>query len=143
MSLTMSVEEREQFLAGVHVGIVSIPRASKGPLAIPIWYDYEPGEEPWMITNQSSIKGKLLAKADRISLCVQSEVAPYQYVSIEGPYSITQPKDGQLLSMAVRYLGEEQGKMYAGGSSSAEGPDNSIIVTITPETWYSVDYSKA
>ena len=149
MSLTMSVDERQQFLAGVHVGIISIPRGKRGPLAVPIWYDYEPGGKPWMITNGESIKGRLIAKAKRISLCVQTETAPYQYVSIEGPFTVTQPNDGQLLSMAIRYLGEQQGKMYAEGSSvdaaegsSAEAKDDSIIVSISPETWYSVDYRK-
>lgn len=140
MSLTMSLSERQQFLADVHVAIVSIPRSTKGPLTVPIWYDYEPGGEPWMITNRDSIKGKLLSRTQRISLCVQSETAPYQYVSIEGPFTVTQLIDGQLLSMAVRYLGEEQGRSYAEGATNSEA---SIVVSIKPETWYTVDYSKA
>ena len=140
MSLTMSVNERQQFLAGVHVAIVSIPRSTKGPLTVPIWYDYEPGGEPWMITNRDSIKGKLLTRSQRISLCVQSETAPYKYVSIEGPFAVTQLIDGQLLAMAIRYLGEERGRPYAESSTDGEG---SIVVSIKPETWYTVDYSKA
>lgn len=139
MSLAMSKDQREEFLAGLHVGIVSIQREGKGPLTVPIWYDYEPGGELWMITQNTSIKGKLLAMADRISLCVQTEVAPYQYVSIEGPFSISESTPEQLLSMAVRYLGEEQGKAYADSSGDGEG---SIVVRVKPETWYTVDYSK-
>ena len=109
MTLTMSREEREQFLAGVHVGVVSIPRKDKGPLTVPIWYDYEPGGDVWMITGRSSIKGRLLNRVDRISLCAQSETAPYQYVSVEGPITMRETDDAELLQMAVRYLGEEQG----------------------------------
>lgn len=139
MSLAMSKGQREEFLNGLHVGIVSIPRQGKGPLTVPIWYDYEPGGEPWMITGRTSIKGKLLTKVDRISLCVQTEVAPYQYVSIEGPFSISEPTAAESLSMAVRYLGEEQGQVYANSSGNNEG---SIIISIKPETWYTVDYSK-
>ncbi|MCZ6502815.1 MAG: pyridoxamine 5'-phosphate oxidase family protein [Gammaproteobacteria bacterium] len=145
MSLTMSVTERQQFLAGVHVAIISIPRSAKGPLTVPIWYDYEPGGEPWMITNRDSIKGKLLTRSQRISLCVQSETAPYKYVSIEGSFAVTPLIDGQLLAMAIRYLGEEQGRSYAESFASAEGSSNnedSIVVSIKPETWYTVDYSK-
>ena len=140
MSLAMSQEQRETFLAGVHVGIVSISRTGRGPLAVPIWYDYTPGGDLWMLTNSSSIKGKLLAKTDRISLCVQTEATPYQYVSIEGPFSSAASTSEQLLSMAVRYLGEEQGKAYA--ENSAFGGD-SIIVSVKPELWYTGDYSKA
>lgn len=139
MSLAMSKDEREEFLSGLHVGIVSIPREAKGPLTVPIWYDYTPGGAVRMITGRTSIKGKLLTKAERISLCVQTEKAPYRYVSIEGPYSISKSTDAEGLSMAIRYLGEDQGRAYAQSSSTGEG---SIIVSINPETWYTVDYAK-
>lgn len=139
MSLEMSVEEREAFLADLHVGVVGIARKTKGPLTVPIWYDYEPGGEVWMVMSSTSLKGKLLAKTDHISLCVQSEQAPYSYVSVEGPFRIGPRSDGQILHMATRYLGEELGQQYAAAS---EGGDDSIVVSITPETWYTVDYSK-
>jgi nitroimidazol reductase NimA-like FMN-containing flavoprotein (pyridoxamine 5'-phosphate oxidase superfamily) len=140
MSLTMSHEKREQFLADVHVGIVSIPRKDRGPLTVPIWYDYKPGGQVSMITNKSSIKGKLLLKTERISLCAQTETAPYCYVSVEGAFQITSPSEGVLLSMAIRYLGEAQGELYA--ASSGNG-DDSMVVRFTPESWLSVDYSQS
>ena len=80
MSLAMSIEEREQFLSDLHVGLISIPRSARGPLTVPIWYDYEPGGAPWMITELNSLKGRYLQKCDRISLCVQNESLPYKYV---------------------------------------------------------------
>ena len=40
--LTMTRSEREAFLAAVHVGVISIERAGQAPLAVPIWYDYDP-----------------------------------------------------------------------------------------------------
>jgi hypothetical protein len=140
MSLTMSSSERERFLSALHVGIISIPRASKGPLTVPIWYDYQPGGEVWVITDTDSIKGKLLTKASRISLCAQTETAPYQYVSVEGPFTTRPSTQEELLAMAVRYLGEEQGQAYA--ENSAGGGEGSIVVAIAPETWFSVDYNK-
>lgn len=135
----MTKPEREEFLSGVHVGIVSIPRKVKGPLAVPIWYDYEPGQRPWIITSKSSIKGKLLNRAERISLCAQTEDAPYKYVSVEGPFSVSASSHDKLLHMAIRYLGEEQGRAYAQASVTDE---SSIIVQIEPVTWYTVDYAK-
>ncbi len=139
MSLAMSPEEREAFLADLHVGIVSIPRRSKGPLTVPIWYDYEPGGEVWMVMSDSSLKGKLLKNCQRISLCVQNEQAPYAYVSVEGPFAIAARTDEQILHMASRYLGDDLGRQYAAAS---EGGDDSIMVSITPETWFTVDYGK-
>ena len=140
MSLTMSSNERELFLSALHVGIISIPRATKGPLTVPIWYDYQPGGEVWVITDTDSIKAKLLTKASRISLCAQTETAPYQYVSVEGPFTTRPSTQEELLAMAVRYLGEEQGQAYA--ENSAGGGEGSIVVAIAPQTWFSVDYNK-
>ena len=140
MSLTMSSNERELFLSALHVGIISIPRATKGPLTVPIWYDYQPGGEVWVITDTDSIKAKLLTKASRISLCAQTETEPYQYVSVEGPFTTRPSTQEELLAMAVRYLGEEQGQAYA--ENSAGGGEGSIVVAIAPETWFSVDYNK-
>lgn len=139
MSLAMSIDERDAFLSDLHVGVLGIARKSKGPLTVPIWYDYEPGGDVWMVMSGDSLKGKLLANTDRLSLCAQSEQAPYSYVSVEGPFRITQRTDEQILHMAVRYLGEDLGPPYAAAS---EGGDDSIVVTITPETWYTADYSK-
>ena len=43
MSLTMTKEERETFLADVHVAVISVAENGQGPLVVPIWYCYEPG----------------------------------------------------------------------------------------------------
>ena len=43
MSLVMTVEEREAYLADLHVGVVSVAGADgRAPLAVPVWYRYEP-----------------------------------------------------------------------------------------------------
>ena len=142
MPFAMTKGEREKFLADLHVGIVSIPEPKRGPLTVPIWYIYEPGQDVWMMTGRNSVKGRLLNQADRISLCVQNESPPYQYVSVEGPSVVREPEDlrGQLLAMATRYLGEEVGKQYAAANPGEES--GSSIVSITPQRWYTVDYSK-
>ena len=139
MPVQMTQSERETFLADLHVGVLGIQRQNRGPLTVPIWYDYIPGGVVWMITNQESIKGRLLKDVARISLCAQSEQPPYKYVSVEGTFAISPATDAKLLHMAVRYLGEEQGKGYAAQGSG----DGGIVVSITPESWLTVDYAKS
>jgi hypothetical protein len=51
---------------------------------VPIWYSYEPGGEVRIITGRTSRKGKLLERAGRFSLCVQTKTPPYKYASVEG-----------------------------------------------------------
>ena len=85
MSLTMKKQEREAFLAEVHVGVISISEPGRGPLTVPVWYSYEPGGDLRVVTGRTSRKGRLMAQSDRLSLCVQTETAPYKYVSVEDP----------------------------------------------------------
>ncbi|MDP6377912.1 MAG: pyridoxamine 5'-phosphate oxidase family protein [Pseudomonadales bacterium] len=137
----MSVEEREAFLADVHVGVLSIARPEGAPLAAPVWYDYQPGGEAWLLTGRQSLKGKLLEVGTPVSLVAQTEDAPYKYVSLEGRVSSITPLsiDADTRPMAIRYLGEQLGTAYA--ADSAE--EGSIRVSITPERWLTVDYAKS
>ena len=41
-NLTMSKDEREAFLADLHVGVFSVVGEGDAPLTAPIWYSYEP-----------------------------------------------------------------------------------------------------
>ena len=141
MSLAMTRSEREAFLAGVHVGVLSIERSGKPPLTVPIWYDFDPAIGVWLITSRASEKGQALAKAGRFALCAQSEAPPlYQYVSVEGPVISVRPAllEEDRRPMARRYFGRELGDRYA--ETSANG-DN-LVLTMRPERWRTVDYRK-
>ena len=53
--MALSKEEREQFLAEPHIAALSVSAGDKrGPLTVPIWYQYTPGGEPWVITGAGS-----------------------------------------------------------------------------------------
>jgi PPOX class probable F420-dependent enzyme len=136
----MSVDEREAFLAEPHVGVLAVERADGPPLAVPIWYGYEPGGEIWALIDADSVKGRLLRSAGRASLCAQSEKAPsYAYVSVEGPCTFgTAELEQHVRPLAHRYLGEELGERYVKSTEGAEP----VLVTLRPERWFSVDYAK-
>jgi nitroimidazol reductase NimA-like FMN-containing flavoprotein (pyridoxamine 5'-phosphate oxidase superfamily) len=139
--LTMTKGEREQFLADVHVGVLSIAAAGRAPLSVPVWYAYEPGGELRFHTGGSSRKLALLEETGRASLCAQTEAAPYQYVSVEGPVTIEggfAPDERR--AVAHRYLGQELGDAYY-DATEAEAAD-SVTVRLVPERWLSVDYNK-
>src|ERR671918_3040389 len=111
MSLAMTKQEREAFLAEVHVGVISIPEPGRGPLTVPVWYSYELGGELRVVTARTSRKGQLLERAGRFSLCAQTETPPYKYVSVEGPIVAIEVADLErdLRPLAHRYLGAEMG----------------------------------
>jgi PPOX class probable F420-dependent enzyme len=142
MDLRMSRSEREAFLAGVHVGVISIAEPGRGPLAAPIWYGYEPGGELWVVTERGSRKGRLLREGARVSLCAQSEAPPYRYVSVEGPIVSIRPSDVERdeRPLARRYLGPELGDRYIEANAGASAAN--VLVRVRPERWLSADYSK-
>jgi len=144
MSTTMTQAERQAFLAEARIGILSIADGDRGPLASPVWYDYEAGGDLWFLTQSNSRKGRLLQAAGRASLCAQHTDPPYQYVSVEGPIVAIEAYDVErdLLPMAQRYLGPEGGRAYADGMAEKAAQGNSIKVRIRPERWLTVDYRK-
>jgi PPOX class probable F420-dependent enzyme len=136
----MSPQEKQEFLADLHVGVLAINDPSHGPLTVPVWYDYEPGGELWFLTGPESRKGKLLKKGSRVSLCAQTESPPYKYVSIEGPIVGIEPADRERHGrpMAHRYLGKTMGDRY----TDRGGSEASVVVRVRPEQWLAVDYGK-
>ncbi len=145
MSTAMTKEEREAFLADVHVAVISIPEVDRGPLTVPVWYAYEPGGEVLIWTSGTSRKARLLQQAERFSLCVQQETQPYKYVSVEGPVLAIEPihLERHLRPLVYRYLGPDEGERFIeqlGGSSAGTGD---ILIRMRPERWLSEDYSKS
>ena len=139
MSLSMTTTEREAFLADLHVGVLGVNHGDV-PLAVPIWYDYEPGGDIWVLTSPTSIKGRALAASGRFSLCAQTETPPYRYVTVEGSVSgVEDPTEAHSRQMAHRYLGAELGDAYLAATA---GEGDSKLYRLTPQRWYTVDYSK-
>ena len=137
MPLTQA--SKQTFLGEPHVGVLSIAQGNRGPLTAPIWYCYEPGGNLWMMLGRSSRKAQLLEVGTRVSLCAQKEEPPYVYVTAEGPVvGIADGTDSDILELATRYVGEEQGKVYAENMRTSE----SLTVRVRPETWLAVDYSR-
>jgi len=133
----MTRDEREAFLAGVHVGVLAIAEPGRGPLALPVWYAYEDGDVLVHIDDDTR-KAELVRAAGRATLTVQDEAPPYKYVCVEGPAAI-EPRSGDDASLAVRYLGVELGEWYA-----RENPATATAVTLRlrPEHWRTYDFAK-
>ena len=144
MSIAMSKDEREQLLAGLHTGILSIPDDGRGPLTCPIWYVYEPGGEVVIITPSDSRKGRLLEPGRRVSFCAQQEELPPCYVSIEGPVISIEPAsvEDDVRPLAHRYLGAEIGDRDIEATRAGDEPPTEVVVRIRPERWLSADFTK-
>jgi len=142
MWVAMSAAEREGFLAAVHVGVLSAAIGTAGQtLAVPVWYSYQPGGLLTVLTGRRSRKAAAIRAAGRFSLCVQDDIPPYRYVSVEGPIVHEEELDpAERLAMARRYLGAAGGDQYI-----ADNPDpgrENVAFRMRPEHWLSQDQRK-
>ncbi|MCY7300830.1 MAG: pyridoxamine 5'-phosphate oxidase family protein [Ilumatobacteraceae bacterium] len=135
--LSMTEVERSEFLAAVRVGVLAIDHPGHGPLALPIWYQWDNGVVV-ISMDGSSLKARLLRAAGRATMTVQDEAPPYSYVSVQGPVVVASEM-GDVLAMATRYLGAELGKWYADSNPSTA---DTVLVRLTPEKWRTCDFGK-
>jgi hypothetical protein len=142
MTIAMNPHERETFLAGVHVGVLSVDDPGRAPLTVPVWYAYEPGGTVDVITGRDTLKARRLRAAGRCSLCAQTEAPPYGYVSVEcGITEIVDPAlPESLRALAYRYLGPEFGELYLDATKD-DAPD-SVMFRLAPERWRTADFAK-
>jgi nitroimidazol reductase NimA-like FMN-containing flavoprotein (pyridoxamine 5'-phosphate oxidase superfamily) len=138
----MSAAEREEFLAGVHVGVLSAAAGKTGrTLAVPVWYSYEPGGLLTVLTGRRSRKAAAMRAAGRFGLCVQDDSPPYRYVSVEGPVVGEEELDpAERLAMARRYLGAAGGDRYVTDNPDAQREN--VAFRMLPEHWLSQDQGK-
>lgn len=135
-----SESERQEFLADKHVAVLSVDAGDgRPPASVPIWYDYTPGGNIRIMTGASSRKARLIERARTVTLVVQREEPPYQYVVVEGTIvETTKPAPLDVAeAVAVRYLGEEGGRAFV---RSMEGVEE-VLFTIRPDRWLSADFT--
>lgn len=135
----MTPEERLAFVDGPRVGVLSIEAPDRGPVSSPVWYTLETDRTITFAVGEASRKTELLRAAGRATMCVQSEIAPYSYVTMEGAVTeVGASTDESRRARAHRYLGEEFGEMYF---ESTKG-EAELTFALRPQRWASIDYAK-
>jgi len=142
----MTEQERQEFLAGPHVAVLSIAReGGRTPHATPVWYAYEPGGDVTFFTGtqgRRSRKAELIGKAGAVSLTVQQEEFPYRYVTVEGTVVSEDrpPSAEQVMAVARRYMPEEHAQGFA-EAEFAHPSGEFVLFTIRPDRWLSFDFA--
>jgi uncharacterized protein len=108
------------------VGVLSVAADGRPPASVPMWYDYTPG-------------GNIRINTGAVTLVVQNEEPPYQYVVVEGTVvDTTTPTPVKVReAIAIRYLGEEGGRAFVRSMDGQSG----VLFTIRPDRWLSADFS--
>ncbi|WP_455362056.1 pyridoxamine 5'-phosphate oxidase family protein [Streptomyces sp. SYSU K21746] len=139
--MALSREEREQFLAEPHIAALAVD-AGKGderaPLTVPIWYQYAPGGDIWIMTGRDSRKAGMIEAAGRFSLMVDRHEPTIRYVSVEGPVvSSRAATREELVELSARYLPPEKVEGYV--DFAWENHGEQLVIHMRPQRWVSSD----
>lgn len=136
--MPLSLEERQEFLTRPHSAALSVAAGpGRGPLLVPIWYQYRPGSDLWVLTGADSRKLRHIRDAGRFSIMVQQVEPTIRYVTVEGPVTGIEPMtDAQHREMVERYLPADKVESYL---KAAEAYGSQVVVSMRPERWLSAD----
>jgi nitroimidazol reductase NimA-like FMN-containing flavoprotein (pyridoxamine 5'-phosphate oxidase superfamily) len=142
----MTEQQREEFLADTHVGVLSVAGGpGQPPTSVPTFYAYEPGGEITMFTGTQRRAPKridLIKEAGVVTLVVQREQMPPAYVTVEAELvEVGKPTPEQMLTIARRYMPEEHAQGYV--QTELGDPENIVtLFTFRPTRWLTSDTSR-
>jgi hypothetical protein len=135
----LSKDDRELFLAEPRVAALSVSAGpDRGPLTVPLWFQYEPGGEPWILSGVNARKTHLIEAAGRFTLMTDRTEPTDRYVSVEGPVSRMIPQtEAMVREMAERYLPPDKATAYVKFHLTELGEH--LAIYLRPEHWLSSD----
>jgi len=117
----MSKEEiQTSLVSGTLTGKISTVHKDGRPHVVPIWFILDKNDSNIKVvftTGQDSLKAKHKLRDPRVSLCVDDQTPPFDFVSIDGIAEINQEPDlSELLKWATkiagRYMGQDNAEAY-------------------------------
>lgn len=130
MTHKMTDTEWRAFVSyGTRTGKLSTVRADGSPHVTPIWFLLD-GDEVVFTTGKHSVKGRNLARDDRVALCVDDDRPPYDYVVLQGRARISEDLDKLrhwATGIGARYMGEERAEEFG----ARNGVPGELLVRVT------------
>ncbi|HKS49197.1 MAG TPA: pyridoxamine 5'-phosphate oxidase family protein [Amycolatopsis sp.] len=137
--MTLSVRDRERFLAEPHIGALAVAWTSdRAPLTVPTWYRYTPGGELWIHTGPDSREARAIRAAGRFSLMVQRTEPTVRDVSVAGPVTRVAPGGPERSwEMAARDLPPDRAADFVEYERIQLGEH--VGIRMRPDNWLSAD----
>ncbi|WP_040510816.1 pyridoxamine 5'-phosphate oxidase family protein [Gordonia soli] len=137
--MSLSRAEREQYLAQPKIASLAVEAGpDRAPLVVPIWYQYEVGGQPWILTATESRKLDLIRSAGRFTLAIDDVEPTIRYVSVSG--EVDRYEDGthdDLVEMSARYLPADKVEGYVAFAEKEHGAQTKVY--LRPQQWVSAD----
>ncbi len=128
--MSMTPEQLDEFLTRPLVAVLGTVDRDGRPRSCPIWFHCENGAA-YMFTGRSTLKWRNLESNPHASLCVDTREPPYAAAVLDGPVQESdRPIYDLVLTMALRYYGEEKGRAFA--ERYRNSPPGRVVFKLTP-----------
>ena len=129
--MPMTADYMTDFLSQALVAVISTVDAAGRPRSAPIWFHWEDGAA-YMFTGRETLKWRNLQRHPYASLCVDWREPPYESVIMDGRVEeVGRPAFDLVLSMALGYYGEGEGRAFAEGYR--HNPKHIVVFRLVPE----------
>lgn len=130
MADTIAPEVLAFLSAGTRTGKLGWVAADGRPLVAPVWFVVEDGALLFN-TGRDTAKGRAVARDPRLAICVDSEVAPYGFVQVQGIAETTEDADELARSATAignRYMGADRAAEFG----RRNGVPGEFLVRLVP-----------
>ncbi len=127
----MSDEEWRAFLRSpVRPALLATTRPDGRPHVVPIWYDVDDDGRLVFTTNFESVKARNIRRDTRVSLCVQDDQPPFDFVSVDGTAELSDDLD-EVRRWAARLGGRYMGAERAEEFGARNGVPGEVVVRVS------------
>jgi PPOX class probable F420-dependent enzyme len=130
----MTDDEIRAFLTSqpARTGILATVRADGRPHVAPVWFDVDDDGALLFNTGVGTVKGRNLIREGRAALCVDDDLPPFSFVTLEGPVEISDDL------VEVRHWAGRIGGRYMGADRAEEfgarnGVEGELLVRLRPD----------
>jgi PPOX class probable F420-dependent enzyme len=112
--------------------ILGTTRADGRPHVAPIWYAVDDDGTILFNTGADTVKGRNLRRSGWATMSVDDDAAPFSFVTVEGPVSVSDDLDDVRQWAAIiggRYMGAERSAEYG----DRNGVPGELLVRLHPE----------
>ncbi|MEU8124745.1 PPOX class F420-dependent oxidoreductase [Spirillospora sp. NPDC049024] len=107
-------EWRAFVMEGTRTGKAGVTRKDGTPHVTPVWFVLD-GDDVLFNTGRRSVKGRVLARDPRVSICVDDQVPPYSYVLLQAEATLVEDLDEVLrwaTAIGGRYMGADRAEEF-------------------------------
>ena len=123
---------KRSILSGPYTAKLATVRQDGRPHVSPIWFDLD-GESVVFMTGRTTAKGVNLRRDPRVALCIDDELPPFAFVTIEGLAEVIEaPPPGEQLAWAIRIAGRYMGASRAEEFGTRNAVPGEMLVRVRP-----------